>query len=54
MPANDATNLMHYIHEHDLKLGHTHRESNKQLLTCGLCDISYCDKCGKEFDLIVT
>jgi hypothetical protein len=39
MPANDATDLIHCTHGHDLKLGHTHRESNRKLLTCSLCDI---------------
>jgi hypothetical protein len=51
MPANDATDLIHYTHEHDLKLGHTHLESNKKRLTCSLCDISYCESCGKELSI---
>jgi hypothetical protein len=37
-----------YTHEHDFKIGHMYAESDKQLLTCRLCDISYCEECGKE------
>jgi hypothetical protein len=51
MTANDETDLMHYSHEHDLKLCHLDLEPNKQLLTCSLCDISYCEKCGKELSI---
>jgi hypothetical protein len=37
-----------YSHEHDLEKGHLDMEPNGQILTCSLCNISYCKKCGKE------
>jgi hypothetical protein len=27
---------------------HMYMESNKQMITCSLCSISYCVKCGRE------
>jgi len=35
-------------HEHNLKASHMYLESHRQLLTCSLCDLSYCEACGKE------
>lgn len=32
-----------YTHEH-----HMYMEVDKQLLTCFLCNVSYCERCGKE------
>ena len=42
-----------YTHEHDLGLGHMYVEINEQLLICSLCDISYCENCGKEVTTIL-
>jgi hypothetical protein len=37
-----------YNHEHDLGGGHSNVEPNNQIITCSLCNISYCRNCGKE------
>ena len=42
-----------YTHEPDLGLGHMHIEVGKQLLTCSICAISYCEKCGKELSTCI-
>jgi hypothetical protein len=39
-----------YTHEHDFDLAKS-IESNKQLLTCCMCNILYCEKCGKEVSI---
>ena len=39
-----------YTHEHDFGLAKS-IESNKQLLTCCMCNILYCEKCGKEVSI---
>jgi hypothetical protein len=33
------------MHEHNLKASHMYLESHRQLLTCSLCNISYCEAC---------
>jgi hypothetical protein len=40
-----------YIHEHDLGLDQMHIVNDKQFLKCITCDISYCEKCGKEVSI---
>ena len=40
-----------YTHEHDLVLAHKSMANNKQLLTCCMCHIFYCGKCGKEISV---
>jgi hypothetical protein len=40
-----------YTHEHDLILAHESVANNKQLLTCCMCHIFYCEKCGKEISV---
>jgi hypothetical protein len=37
-----------YTHEHDFGLSHMYMDVDRQLLTCSLCNQSYCEKCGKE------
>ena len=39
-----------YTHEHDFDLA-KFIEGNKQLLTCCMCNILYCEKCGKEVSI---
>lgn len=34
-----------YAHEHDPGVGHMYMETDKQLLTCSLCDNSHCENC---------
>ena len=40
-----------YTHEHDLRVGHMYAEADKQLRTCSVSWISYCEKCGKEVSI---
>jgi hypothetical protein len=40
-----------YTHEHDLRLSPIRIVNDKQFLICNTCDISYCEKCGKEVSI---
>jgi hypothetical protein len=37
-----------YTHEHDFNPNRKPIENNRQLLSCQMCNILYCEKCGKE------
>ena len=37
-----------YAHEHDFVLIRKPIEKNRHLLSCQMCNILYCEKCGKE------
>ena len=40
-----------YTHEHDFVLTNKRGEKDKHVLGCQMCNILYCERCGKEVSL---